>query len=222
MVTVVGRPLARTQAERRAASRVRILDAALLCLAERGYAGTTFPEVLRRAGLSNGALWRHFRSKGELLAAALLHAEEGLLPDELSHDPSRTPTQRLDDAVAYLWAHSSSPALQATVELLQASKVEEDLRAALVASDRRAGELFFRIVRDVAGPDLANHPRFERNVRLLGLALYGVTLTGHLRSPAGAGLLLAEVQGLARHLFDLEPGTPASEGPAATSGSLQG
>ncbi len=208
MVVAASRPLVRTQAERSAASRVRILDAALLCLAERGYAGTTFPEVLRRAGLSNGALWRHFRSKGELLAAALLHAEEGLLPDGLSHDPARTPAQRLDDAVAYLWAHSAAPAIQATVELLQASKVEEELRAALAASDRRAGELFFRIVRAVAGPDVARHPRFETNVRMVGLTLYGVTLTAHLRTPEGARLLLAEVQGLARRLFDLEPGTP--------------
>src|SRR3954451_949467 len=69
----------RTQAERRATSRAKLVDAALTCLAERGYAGASLPEIVRRAGLSNGGLWRHFPSKAELLAATSLEAERRLL-----------------------------------------------------------------------------------------------------------------------------------------------
>src|SRR5581483_10029359 len=69
-MTTIGAAERRTQAQRRAASRARLLDAAVDCLAERGYGGTTLPEIVRRAELSNGALWRHFRSKNELLVAA--------------------------------------------------------------------------------------------------------------------------------------------------------
>src|SRR5437667_2411507 len=97
----------RTQAERREASRAKLLDAALSCLAELGYAGTTFPEVVKRAGLSNGALWRHFQSKAELLAAAALHSEQGLearvRPRRLDDRP---PGERLDLAVEALWQYS--------------------------------------------------------------------------------------------------------------------
>src|SRR5437016_5007169 len=47
------RPPRRTQAQRRATTRARLLDAAVDCLAEFGYQGTTLPDVARRAGLSN-------------------------------------------------------------------------------------------------------------------------------------------------------------------------
>src|SRR4051794_696858 len=67
---VAARPR-RSQAERRADSRQRLLDAALACLAEAGYARTTFAAVLARAGLSNGAMWRHFPSKAQLFLAAV-------------------------------------------------------------------------------------------------------------------------------------------------------
>src|SRR3954451_22962343 len=70
----------RSQAERRADSRQRLLDAAIACLAEAGYARTTVAAVLARAGLSNGAMWRHFPTKAALVTAAV--AETGdLAPD---------------------------------------------------------------------------------------------------------------------------------------------
>ena len=80
----------RTQRDRRESSRARLLDATLECLAEAGYAGTSFPAILRRAGLSNGGLWRHFRSKAELLAAAMLHSEK-LLKAAVERPPRRGP-----------------------------------------------------------------------------------------------------------------------------------
>jgi AcrR family transcriptional regulator len=196
-----GRPR-RTQAERRAASRSRLLDAALDCLAERGYAGTTFPEVLRRAGLSNGALWRHFRSKAELMVAASLHSEEQLInhpvPAGLDH---LSPQQRLDSAVAELWTWIHQPAFQAMLELLRASRSDPELARQMTLSDERSAELFFAAVAARVGPQLAGRSDFQRNARLLGLALYGVGLTTGLRQAAAERRLLAEMQQLARALF---------------------
>src|SRR5205823_12845827 len=63
----------RAQAERRAETRGRLLDATLECLAELGYAGTTATEVVRRAGLSRGAQVHHFPTKAELVVAAVEH-----------------------------------------------------------------------------------------------------------------------------------------------------
>ncbi|MBY0440657.1 MAG: TetR family transcriptional regulator, partial [Mycobacteriaceae bacterium] len=44
----------RTQAERSAATRIRLLDATVDCLATYGYAGTTTPRVAELAGLTRG------------------------------------------------------------------------------------------------------------------------------------------------------------------------
>jgi len=51
-------------------SRQRVLVEAMRLFGEQGYAGTTVAEIERAAGLSpgSGALYRHFRSKEELLA----------------------------------------------------------------------------------------------------------------------------------------------------------
>lgn len=205
-------PPRRTQAERRATSREKILDAALRCLAERGYAGTTFPEVLRRAGLSNGAMWRHFRSKAELLVAAVLHAEANLVPQDLDPPaPEQSATALVDTAVEHLWDYAHSSAFQALIELLRASRSDPELRAALVTRDNDAAEIFFTTCTRHLGPTLAQHPTFRHNVRMLGLALYGTALTEGLRSPRQKSMLLDELKQLSRTLFGVtaivgEPG----------------
>jgi AcrR family transcriptional regulator len=61
------RPTARTEA-RRAATRARILDAALAELAAGGYARAGMQAIARRAGLATGGLYRYFPSKAELFA----------------------------------------------------------------------------------------------------------------------------------------------------------
>ena len=188
----------RTQAERRAESRDRLLDAALECLAERGYAGTTFPEVVRRAGLSNGALWRHFRSKADLMVAASLRSEETLAhhaaPDEAS-------VVDLDEAVTRLWSWVHQPAFQALIELLRASRADAELADALTNADERAADLFFSAVASLVGPDLAGRSTFRRNVRMLGLILYGTGLTAGLRRASDDLKLRAEVQESMHLLF---------------------
>jgi len=54
-------------------TRERIIDEALRLFAERGYAATSVAEIEAAAGLSPGAggLYRHFRSKYEVLSAAI-------------------------------------------------------------------------------------------------------------------------------------------------------
>jgi AcrR family transcriptional regulator len=56
-------------------TRDRILEVAFELFAERGFAGTTVTEIGRRAGLSpgSGSFYRHFRSKEDLLPAAIQH-----------------------------------------------------------------------------------------------------------------------------------------------------
>ncbi len=54
-----------------ASVRDRLVAAAAEVFAERGYEGTRVQEVVRRAGLSTGAIYTNFRDKAELLLAAV-------------------------------------------------------------------------------------------------------------------------------------------------------
>ena len=61
----------RTQAQRRAATRHALLEAARSVFAKRGYHGAAAEEIVRRAGLTRGALYHHFEDKKDLFRAVV-------------------------------------------------------------------------------------------------------------------------------------------------------
>ena len=65
----------RTQAERRARTRRALLDAGRELFAEKGYHGAAAAEVVRRAGVTRGALYHHFEDKRDLFRAVVEEIE---------------------------------------------------------------------------------------------------------------------------------------------------
>ncbi len=61
----------RTQADRRAATRQALLAAARTEFVENGYAGAATEPVVRRAGMTRGALYYHFPDKAALFEAVV-------------------------------------------------------------------------------------------------------------------------------------------------------
>ena len=68
--------LRRSHAERRAATRRALLDAARALFAGKGYAEVTVEEVVRGAGVTRGALYHHFEDKRLLLRAVVEEIED--------------------------------------------------------------------------------------------------------------------------------------------------
>src|ERR1700730_18835828 len=52
-------------------TRTRILEAAAQLLRDKGVSGTTTREIARAAGLSDAAIYSHFKSRGDLLKALI-------------------------------------------------------------------------------------------------------------------------------------------------------
>jgi AcrR family transcriptional regulator len=69
----------RTQAERRAATRAALIAAARALFAERGYAAVGTEQIVRRAGVTRGALYHHFPAKPDLFRAVYERVEEELM-----------------------------------------------------------------------------------------------------------------------------------------------
>lgn len=78
--------------------RQRILDAAIIGFAERGYAGTTTAAIARAAKVTQPLVHHHFKSKDGLWRAAMDQVF-GDVPDVVPDDPALTPSQILFDAV---------------------------------------------------------------------------------------------------------------------------
>lgn len=60
----------RTQAERREATRQKLLDATITCLARDGFSGTTISRIVAEAQVSHGASGHLFENKTAMLLAA--------------------------------------------------------------------------------------------------------------------------------------------------------
>jgi AcrR family transcriptional regulator len=122
------------QEERSAETRRRLLEAAIACLNERGYTGTTTTEIAGRAGVSRGAQVHHFRHKEELVIGALEHLCVRRLA-ELEYAFEELPVGglefRLDALIDLMWAAFRGPSFYAWLELLVASRTEPTLRAAV-------------------------------------------------------------------------------------------
>ncbi len=71
--------LRRTQAERRAASREALLEAAARGLSRHGYGNLVLEDVARDAGYSRGALYHQFDDKEDLAVAVLRWVDESWL-----------------------------------------------------------------------------------------------------------------------------------------------
>jgi AcrR family transcriptional regulator len=62
-----------------AATRAELLRVAADLFAERGYVGTALDEIAKKAGLTTGALYHHFRDKRALFDALVGHLLDGEL-----------------------------------------------------------------------------------------------------------------------------------------------
>jgi AcrR family transcriptional regulator len=127
--------------ERSHATRAALLDAAIDCLVERGYAATTTIETARRAGVSRGAQLHHFPTKAQLLATAVEHLFDRRRAEFLEAFAAIDPrADRLDAALDLLWSMFEGEVFVAWTELWVAARTDPELAATVVAVERRFTE----------------------------------------------------------------------------------
>lgn len=170
-------PIRGRREERTATSRARILDAAVACLVEDGYAGATTLRIQARAGVSRGRLLHHFPSRDQLLVAASRHlATERLRGTSPEPDCDLPLPARIDRAVERLWVTFSEPLFWAAVELWTAARTNEELRHALLPGEREVGAAVRESMARSFGPEAAAHPQFPLVRDLIFTSMRGVGL----------------------------------------------
>jgi AcrR family transcriptional regulator len=167
----------RSQEQRRAMTRARLLAATQAALVERGYAGATTTEICRRAGVSQGALFKHFASKGELLAATaealfahLIDAYRDSMPRLAGVD------DRAAAAVELLWGVFEDARLLAAIELYAAARTDRDLAARLAPVADRHGENLHALAHELFPDAALRRPEFDAVVSVVVQAIQGATL----------------------------------------------
>ena len=151
------------QQERSRRTRAALLDAAIECLAELGYAETTVTEVAKRAGVSRGAQLHHFPTKAELLTAAVTHLFDRRMALYRKAFANLDPgADRLDASIELLWSMYGGPGFIAWAELWMAARSDETLRAAVVEMDRNFLEQSWLIYAEMFPEATAQDAEFQR------------------------------------------------------------
>ncbi|RIL06913.1 MAG: TetR family transcriptional regulator [Proteobacteria bacterium] len=186
----------RTQEERSAETRTRLLDATIESLIEVGYASTTTTAVCERAGVSRGAQVHHFPRKQDLVVAAVAHLaaqhvpvlreRAAALPPAASGDTLQPAGfDRLGAVIELVAETFGGPLFTAALELWIAARTDAELHRALVPFERGAGRGLVQLWREIAG-DLAAHPRFDAVLELTMHLARGMALQKILRDDDGA------------------------------------
>ena len=121
---------ARTQAERSAATRARLIAATIETLSRLGYPATSTVLVADLARVSRGAMLHQFANKAALIAAVFDHIYADAMAkyrDALAGIAD--PAARLEALMDAAWAHYRSPAGIAQTEILMATRSDPDLAA---------------------------------------------------------------------------------------------
>jgi AcrR family transcriptional regulator len=124
----------RTQAQRSAQTRQKLLDATIDSLVELGYAGTSTQGIARRAGVSRGAQLHQFPTKVTLVVAAVEHLVEKRLAEILATEPD--PERGLEVLVEAF----TGPLFYAALELWVAARTDAELFEAMVPLERRVSD----------------------------------------------------------------------------------
>lgn len=151
--------------DRSRATRQRLLEAAVSCLAEHGWAGSTVSVVAERAGVSRGAAQHHFPTREDLFTGAVEYVAE-----ERSAALRTLPVQGRAEVVAALVDLYTGPLFRAALQLWVAASNEAQLRPRVTELEARVGRETHRIAVELLGADESRPGARETVQGLLDMA----------------------------------------------------
>ncbi len=170
----------RSQAQRSSQTKARLIEAAIECLVDHGYAYTTTVEVCARAGLTRGAYNHHYATNAELLIDVIESLYQRLAGPELDADGDLT----LEALIRAGWSRVQHPQFKAVIEIWLASRNDPDLGASLAPAIAQLSGLFEPTVSPRLAALVAANPQLVALYRLAFEAMIGLAL-GRATSPNG-------------------------------------
>ncbi len=200
--------MGRTQVERRAKTRHALLAATIETLVAAGFAGVTTRAVAARAGVSIGALQHHFRSRSDLLAAAIEHLSEELAREFVAQAPTagRSEPELAEELIDVLWEMHKGPLMTAMAELSVAARTDRELSERLAPVARQMIAASAAIAAHLFPRSAAQAPPGPVMDTALG-AMRGLALLRFIDPDAADAMWPAT----RRHLLAVSPAPPEAE-----------
>lgn len=143
------------QAEKSAMTRTAILESAIRCFVNMGYAKTTTALIASEAGVSRGAMMHHFPSRSAVIKAVVAYLHErrleeyrGLMTNIDQPDQMLT-RDGIRQSVEAAWDYVNLPSFVAYQELLAAARTDAELGDVMGEVERDFEREFLRTVKSV-------------------------------------------------------------------------
>jgi AcrR family transcriptional regulator len=131
-----------------------LLEAAVECLSDLGWAGTTVAVVAERAGVSRGAAQHHFPTREDLFTAAVEHVAEVRL-GEIRRESGNLPrgASRTEAVVLMLSRLYTGPLWRAALQVWVAASSDPALREQVVPLEAKVGRATHEVAVGLLGAD---------------------------------------------------------------------
>ncbi|MGX9788460.1 TetR/AcrR family transcriptional regulator [Mycobacterium sp. MMS18-G62] len=169
--------MARTQQQRREETIGRLLDASIDTIIEVGYARASAAVIAKRAQVSDGALFRHFPTMGDFMAATaheVMRRQLDLFTKQVAEIPADKPA--LEAALTILRDVTGNATNTVMYELLIAARTDEKLRTTLQHVLTEYAAHIYDIARALPGADQFPEETFAALVAILTNTFDGAAL----------------------------------------------
>ncbi len=159
-------------------TRNAILQAAVDCFYELGYANTTTENIAQRAGVSRGAMLHHFPSRSGLIQATVKYLNQlriEMFATEEKAVQHGAEYSRIEEGIDAYWAQLNTPTFVVFNELKVAARTDPELAAAVDPALEEFESAWYAAVKDVF-PDLALSEAFDRANYLTKYLLEGMAI----------------------------------------------
>lgn len=202
--------------ERRQETRERLLQAAARAFARRGYSNCTVADISREAGMSQGALYVHFRDKEELFLT-MIAREHGQGADKAREALAKAPyLQGIFSILESCIRDVGFPVDHALwTDILAVAARDEAVRKAFMESDALMRAVFCELLHKAAA---AGEIASDLDIEAVALWLYALVDGLIARTAIDADFNFARFAPvfvrLVRNALRPAPAVPADESPA--------
>jgi len=174
------------QAKKSAMTRQAILEAAIQCIIDHGYAQTTTSLIADRANVSRGAMTHHFPSRSDVLTATIEYLHERRLQEyralvqEFDISSKLTAREQIETVVDMAWKFATLSSSTAYQEILMASRTDPELKRVLEPLEKEFEEALLELVKGLF-PRWEGREELETAHDVATFLLTGMNLS-HMRS----------------------------------------
>lgn len=166
-------------------TQAAILDSAITCFYEFGYANTTTENIAKAAGVSRGAMLHHFPTRFDLIKAAVERLNQkrlDLYAEEEAGVQQGAEHTRIEEGIDTYWRQLNTPEFVVFYELKVAARTDPELAKILIPAVIEFKQNQLETTRKLF-PDLVLSESWERTNHLSGFLLEAMATAKMIDGP---------------------------------------